>query len=286
MGKKHFALIGHPVSHSVSAFVNNQLFKFSDIDADYDVVDIPPMDLSNAYTLLRRFDGFNVTIPYKQSIISYLDSLSIKASTYNSVNTVKNCENFSKGYTTDPEGLIRALELSEIPLCGKVVVIGAGGAARAAAYEAAIAGCDTIVSVRTESLGHAASLIGDVISSVTAPQISSCTLDALIDNDQSIDLLINATPVGMYPNVDKCVVPESLVKRCKSVFDMIYNPLETKLIKIAKKNGIKCSNGLLMLINQAICAHNIWTGSKFDLSDIRQLIVDTEQKIIDNFKTV
>lgn len=276
MKKKHYALIGHPIAHSMSSFIHKRLFELSKVDADYDLINIPIEDLSAAFNSLKELDGFNVTIPHKQIIIPYLDSLSKKASLYRSVNLVKTVNEFSEGHTTDPDGFISALEFANISLKGKVVILGAGGAARAAAYESVLAGCETIISVRPQSLNHAASLIGDIKSNTIAPQISSCTLESL---KGEIDLLVNATPVGTYPKIHESPVFADTVKNCKAVFDMVYNPNETMLVKLAKSNGIKYSNGLSMLIWQAVYAQNIWTGAQFDCKDIKQLYIDTSTEI-------
>lgn len=286
MKKKHFALIGHPISHSMSAFINKKLFEISNFVADYDLINIPPEDLGCAFKSLKELDGFNVTLPHKQSIIHYLDELSQRASLYKTVNVVKNENNVSTGYITDSEGFIRALEVSNIALEGKVVIIGAGGAARAAAYEAAFAGCDTIIAVRPQSLNSVASLVGDIKNSVISPLVSSCTIESLLNEHSDIDLLINATPAGMYPGIDNCPVSEDVIRKCNAVFDMIYNPKETKFIKIAKENDVKYSNGLYMLIFQAVCAHKIWTGADFSMEDIKQLYLETNAEINKTFSGV
>lgn len=276
MKKKHYAVVGHPIDHSMSAFIHKRLFELSKFDADYDVINIPSEDLGIAFNSLKELDGFNITIPHKQAIIPYLDSLSNKATLYKSINLVKNTEGRSKGYTTDPDGFIKALELANIPLKGRVVILGTGGAARAAAYESVIAGCETVISVRPQSLNHAASLIGDIKSTTVAPQIESCTTEAL---GGRIDLLINATPVGMYPKIHESPIFADIVSNCHSVFDMVYNPQETMLLKLAKSNGIKYSNGLSMLVWQAVYSQNIWTGAQFNDQDIKQLLFDTRNEM-------
>lgn len=276
MKRKHYAVIGYPIGHSMSAFIHKRLFEISKIDADYDVINIPPKDLSIAFNSLKELDGFNITIPHKQAIIPYLDSLSNKATLYKSVNLVKNTKYNSKGYTTDPDGFIKALDFANIPLKGRVVILGAGGAARVAAYESVIAGCETVISVRPQSLSHAASLIGDIKSTTVAPQIESCTIESLSGR---IDLLINATPVGMYPKIHENLIPVDIISNCHSVFDMVYNPQETVLLKLTKSNGIKCSNGLPMLVWQAVYSQNIWTGAQFNDQDIKQLLIDTKNEM-------
>lgn len=254
MKKKHFALLGYNLSHTLSPCIHKHYFETFDIDAEYEVIDIPPEALDYHIPYLKSLDGFNVTIPYKQKIISYLDKTSEKASLYGSVNTVKN-NGLSIGYTTDAYGFTSALDLEGIPLKGKVVILGCGGAARVFAYEAALRKCKVVIAVREKSFTRANLLYMQIKKHCKDVEIEVCKIS---DVFWEIDLLINATPVGMYPNVDESLVDKTVLKNCSYVFDAIYNPLETKLIKQASQMGCKVSNGLSMLILQAIQSEKIW----------------------------
>ena len=134
---KKFAVIGHPIGHTMSPFIHDRLFKLSGIDARYSVIDIAPENLARDYNeTLKNLDGYNITIPHKQNIIPLLDEIDEKAEMYGSVNTVSNINGKAKGYTTDPDGFLEALKYASIDLNGRVVILGCGGVARTMAYEA------------------------------------------------------------------------------------------------------------------------------------------------------
>ena len=271
MNKRRYAVIGHPIGHTMSPFIHERLFRLRGIVADYEVYNISPYDLHGAVPALRALDGYNITIPHKQQIISYLDSLDRKAQLYGSVNTVKNGET-STGYTTDPDGFLNALRLAGVPLRGRVVILGCGGAARVMAFEAALAGCETVIAVRPQSLSKVARLAGDLHTAIPFAQVSTCLISRISGR---IDLLLNATPVGMFPETDGCPAPVSVIETSAAVFDAIYNPEETLLLKRARANGAKTVGGMSMLVYQAAAAHTIWDGSQYTEEDIRQLCEDT-----------
>ena len=277
MSKKHYAVIGHPIGHTMSPFIHKRLFDLAQIDAEYTKMDIAPEDLANEYErTLRQLDGYNITIPHKQSIIPLLDSLDDKAALYGSVNTVSNAGGKSKGYTTDPDGFIKAIEAAGIALDGRIMILGCGGAARAIAYELALRNKPFEFAVRRQSVGKAGLLCLDVTRKVPDAEVSFGLIDQIIGN---VDLLINATPVGMYPNVDEQPIHNCAIGRCKAVFDAIYNPLETALVKRAKANGSKAVGGMSMLVWQAVAAHEIWDGSQYDKDDIDRLCLDAAEEL-------
>ena len=271
MNQKRYAVIGHPIGHTMSPFIHKRLFELSGIDASYEVFNIPPHDLGGTYPSLRALDGYNITIPHKRSIIPYLDALDKKAALYGSVNTVKNGET-TEGFTTDADGFLMALRGSGIPHMGKVVILGAGGAGRTMAFVAALAGYSTVIAVRPSSLRKAARLAGDICSNAPHAQVNTCLISRL---EGHIDLLANATPCGMYPNTGEMPVSEDLLCDCSYVFDAIYNPRETLLLKKAREHGAKTIGGLSMLVWQAVAAHKIWDGSEYAPGDIEQLLKDT-----------
>ncbi len=276
MNKKQFAVIGHPIGHTMSPFIHKRLFEISKVNADYEAYDISPYDISRAFDTLKSLDGYNVTIPHKYSIVSYMDSLSKRSAKYRSVNTVENKDGKSIGHSTDPDGFLQSLEYEKIPLEGRVIIIGAGGVARILAYESAMAGCSTVIAARSSSLMDAAILAGDIKSNVIKPQVETCLIDNLKGH---IDLLINATPCGMFPKIDECPVTEEIIKDCSYVFDAIYNPYETKLVRLAHENGAKAVGGLPMLVIQAAASQQIWTGATFSNDDITQVINDAREEM-------
>ena len=275
MSQKCYAVIGHPIGHTMSPFIHKRLFEMKGIQADYSVYDIAPQDLKHKMQDLKKLDGFNITIPHKQAVIPFLDTLSSRASLYQSVNTVKNSGEL-QGFTTDPLGFLSALRHAGIPLKGRVVILGAGGAARTMAYEAVMAGCSVVIAVRRQTLLHAASLSGSIRCDVHSGDTETCRIDCLSGH---IDLLVNATPVGMYPHANELPVSRRVLENTDYVFDAVYNPLETKLLKTAEECGCRVLGGLSMLVWQAAEAHKIWDGSQYTDDEINALCSETEQEL-------
>lgn len=278
MTKKKYAVIGHPIGHTMSPFIHKRLFDLAGIDARYTALDIAPENLASEYErTLKHLDGYNITIPHKQNIIPLLNSLDDKAKMYGSVNTVANADGASKGYTTDPEGFIKAVEAAGIKLDGRIMILGCGGVARTMAYEIALRNKPFEFAVRRESVGKAGLLCLDITRKIPGAQVSFGLIDQIIG---TVDVLINATPVGMYPNIDEQPIHNCAIGRCAAVYDAIYNPYETALVKRAKANGAKAEGGMSMLVWQAVAAHKIWDGSEYDSRDIEQLCKDAAEAMI------
>lgn len=274
--KKHFGLIGYPLGHSMSGVIHNELFKISKLDADYSMIEIEPENLEKEFKgKLKSLRGFNATIPHKINIIPCLDELSEKAALFGSVNTVDVREDKIVGHNTDCTGFIRALEMADIDLSGRVLLCGSGGVARMIAFEAILAGADLTIAVRESDI-PAGNTIKDEIKEKTG---KDARVILLSDAEEGYDLIVNGTPVGMFPNVDACPLDEKIIKSAKAVFDVIYNPIETKLIKYAKEAGIKCSSGLSMLVWQAAVAEEIWNGVKFSFDDIEKVVEITKKEL-------
>ncbi len=277
MSTKHYAVIGHPIGHSMSPFIHKRLFDLAGVDAEYTKLDIAPEALAAEYErTLSKLDGFNVTIPHKQSVIPLLDSLDGKAEMYCSVNTVANKDGKHTGFTTDGDGFINAVEAAGIPLDGRIMILGCGGAARAIAFELALRGKPFEFAVRQESCGRAGLLCLDITRKIPEAEVSFGLINQIIG---TVDVLINATPVGMYPNIDEQPIHNCAIGRCAAVFDAIYNPLETALVKRARANGAKAEGGMAMLVWQAVAAHKIWDGSTYDKNDIDRLCLDAAREM-------
>ena len=227
----NFCLIGYPLGHSMSPIIHSQLFKIKNIDASYNLNEIAPENLKNEYKKLKKLDGFNVTIPHKTGIIPMLDGLSQRAQLFGAVNTVKIENGKATGHNTDCFGFLRALEMAEINLGGKVLLCGSGGVSRMFAFESILAGADLTISVRDSSL-PAANLIKSEIKDKLDKKAKVVKLS---DVEGEFDLLINGTPVGMFPKVDASVLPKEKIQKCKAVFDAVYNPQETLILKYAKQ---------------------------------------------------
>ncbi len=277
MSKGKYAVIGHPIGHTMSPFIHKRLFELSGVDAEYGVIDIPAEQLSEQYrSILKGLDGYNITIPHKTAIIPFLDELHPKAKLYGSVNTVCNRDGVSTGFTTDPDGFLKALSYAGIPLSGRVVILGCGGVARTMAYEALLNGASVEFVIRSGSVDKARALISEIKTSLNAATVSFCEFSEL---GGDIDTLINATPVGMSPRTDICPVGDEVIKKCNNVYDAIYNPLETVLIKKAKSFGSRAGGGMSMLVWQAVVAHEHWDGSFYDPKDIERLCTDAAREL-------
>lgn len=276
MSLKKYAVIGHPMGHTMSPFIHKRLFELSGIEAEYGVFDIPPEELETKYRdELSKLAGFNITIPHKQRIIPLLQKLDPKAKMYGSVNTVAFGEDGACGFTTDPDGFLKALEAEGIKPSGRVVILGCGGVARTMAYEAVLKKAELTFAVRKEDEEICAELCREINGTLGA-KADFCSIDNI---DGDIDLLVNATPIGMFPKTQAQPVGEEVLLRTKAVFDAVYNPLETMLIKSAKKCGCKAVGGMSMLVWQAVAAHEIWDGSKYNKEDIDKLCLDAAAEL-------
>ncbi len=271
---KTFALIGYPLGHSMSPVIHRELMKTAKIEGSYELIEIAPENLADKFEELKKFDGFNVTIPHKINIIPFLDKVNERAELFGAVNTVKAGEE-TTGYNTDCFGFLRALEMADIKLKGSTLVCGAGGVARMFAFECALADCDLTIAVRDDDLS-AGNKIKDEIKSKLGKSADVIRLSEVSDG---YDLIINGTPLGMHPNVNTCVLPEEIIAKSKAVFDAVYNPEETLFIKYAKKAGLKYSNGLPMLVWQAAVAEEIWFDADFTFEDIERVIEITKKEM-------
>ena len=264
---KKYAVIGHPIGHTMSPFIHKRLFELSGIDAEYTVVDIEPENFErDYYNILKKLDGYNITIPHKQRVIPFLDKIDDKAKVLER--------------TEDRSLATKYIELrgvEAVPLSGNVVILGCGGVARTMAYEALLKNAALKFAVREKSIGKAKALIEEIKTKLDNPDVSYCLIDEL---SEDITTLINATPVGMSPNTDFMPVSEAVIKRCENVYDAIYNPLDTKLIKTARKNGVNAESGMSMLVWQAVVAHYHWDKSDYDVKDIEKLCEDAAKELM------
>lgn len=263
-----FCLIGHPLGHSLSPYIHKRLFALSGLNGDYTLCDIAPNTLGEEFpALLSRIKGCNVTIPHKQQVLPYLDRLEGKAAIYQTVNTVAVTENGTVGYNTDADGFLHALEDADIPLKGRVCLLGAGGAGTVLAFEAALHGCEVIVS---DPFAPAAA---EALCKRLREIAAGCKCEAATALPAGeFDLLLNSSPVGMYPKTDACPVPDEVISRAAAVFDVIYNPRQTLLLQEAAANGAKTAGGMAMLVWQAAIAQQHWYGAQFDKSQIADII--------------
>lgn len=249
----HFGLIGGRLGHSLSVPIHEAIWRHLGVKADYRLIEIPPEKLSRQIpALLQELDGFNVTIPYKQDVMPYLASLSPAAESIGAVNTVRCCDR--AGFNTDAPGFVAMLHHHGIdPRGQRCFILGTGGTSKAVTAALRYMGAAEITLVsRTAREG--------VITYDELPERFS-------------GLLINCTPVGMWPHTDACPLTEDALRimlpRAASVVDVIYNPPETRLTLAAKAAGVPACTGMAMLIAQAVEAEWRWLSMPFpdDLID-------------------
>jgi shikimate dehydrogenase len=257
-----FAVIGHPVSHSMSPAMHNAAFERLGLDCSYTLFDVAINDLGDSIRKMKEqgFGGVNVTIPHKVAVIRHLDNLSDEARIIGAVNTVKFGKTL-KGFNTDGIGALQALQANGADPAGKkIVVIGSGGAARAISVTLALRGeiaAMSILGIDEEELKRLTSDIkrGAGFSAEAMP-LETATIEEKINES---DILIHATPVGMHPKVVKTLVTAEQMKPDLAVMDIVYNPLETRLMKEAKAAGVKTIiGGVGMFVNQGAESLRIW----------------------------
>ena len=270
-----FALIGHPLGHSMSPLIHEKLFALSGLaDTSYELIDIAPEDMANSRGTLEALRGLNVTIPHKQAVIALVDELGESAQRYNSVNCINNDNGKLIGYNTDCDGFLRSAE--QLPIGGNVAILGCGGVGRMIAIEVARHGGTITLAVIPQDVKNAQILMAEILAKCSGASVRIADISTL---DGSYDLLINATPVGMYPKVDACAVSDTIIENSSSVFDVIYNPTETLLMKKARAMGKIAVGGAAMLVYQAVKAHEIWYGGSFRTEDIAKIITDVENAV-------
>lgn len=253
-------LIGHPVEHSFSPPMHNAAFDALGMDYAYVAFDVNPNDLKTAIEGAQSLNikGFNVTIPHKVDVMQYLDELDEVARLIGAVNTIdfKNL----KGYNTDGIGAVKAIEEVTSIKNKNVVVVGAGGASRAISFYIAKYGAESLTILnRNES--KAENLAGDVSDSGLISEVASDSINLIDNYIENADVLIDTTPLGMHPNInDEPIVKAEKMDEDLVVFDAVYNPNETVLLKEAIKANAKPVYGIKMLLYQGAESFKIWTG--------------------------
>ena len=282
MIKKKFALIGYPLKHTISPFIHQRLFKLNKIKAEYKLLNIKPEHLDYYYnTMLKSLDGYNITIPNKIKIMNFVDKIDYTSKICGSINPFKNNLNKSYVFNTDINGFLKSTKNNKISLTGNIVILGAGGAARAVSFACSNYAKTITLAIRETSFKKAKYILYTLKNTPAKIKITS------INNlNTPIDVLINATPVGMFPNQNAVLVNENILKNCKCVIDLIYNPYETILLKKAKANGSQTLGGLDMLVWQAAFAQKIWNDVDFNIQDINEIIEESKLEIARKFNEI
>jgi len=269
---KLVGVMGDPIEHSVSPAMHNMALNAMGLDYVYVPFNVKKADLAKAVQAVRALNirGLNVTIPHKVEIIPLLDDIDSLARAIGAVNVLVNNDGILKGYNTDAEGFLHVLLEHGVEPEGKnVVILGAGGAARAIAFTLAGRGANLIMLNRTPS--NAAKCAADV-SNATGQTVEVLTLDEknLSDAMERGHILVNTTSVGMFPEKNDALVSSNLIRPHFIVADIVYNPYKTRLLIEAEKAGAMTINGLEMLIWQGALAFEKWTGKKAPLNVMRK----------------
>lgn len=269
-----FGLIGYPLGHSLSAVIHKAGFESLGIDATYDILETDPEDLVERVKFFKRenFGGFNVTIPLKLPISLFVQEVDKYADIAGAVNTVKiNPDKTFKGYNTDAMGFKKAIP-SSIDLKGKnIALLGTGGASRAAVLALSELGVKYI-GVYTRNIPNAMDYMAYMRRKFPNIEFESHQIDSVRDLSK-YDMLVNTTPIGMLGrSADMTPIEENVLKTLPEsavVYDVIYNPKKTILLKLAENLGLETINGLDMLIYQAVSAQEIWFGRTPDFNTMK-----------------
>ncbi len=270
---KRCYLIGYPVEHSMSPAMHNAAFKALGLDAEYSLAPVEPGRLGAFIEKLREGDvlGANVTIPHKVEVMRHLDQVDETANAIGAVNTIVKRDGRLTGYNTDATGGVKALTEECGGLNGRnVTILGAGGASRAITYQ--VSRVDCRVTVLNRSVEKARKLV-DKLRPTASAQLLYGGLDQLPGVIVDTDVLINSTPVGMSPKTSDSPVPEELLHGGLFVFDVIYNPIKTKLLEDAEAKGAGTLSGVKMLVYQGAEAFRMWTGVEPPV-DLMQRVVE------------
>ncbi|MBI5558751.1 MAG: shikimate dehydrogenase [Deltaproteobacteria bacterium] len=255
-------IMGNPVAHTLSPAMHNRAFETLGLNAVY--VPFPVSDAAAAMAGFRALGvrGVSVTIPHKQAVIAHLDDIDPVAAAIGAVNTLVIENGRITGHNTDWIGANRALE-EKIPLAAKkILLLGAGGSARAIGFGLLEAGAGIVLASRTPESGR------ELARTLSCPWLPLSEIGGL-----TADCLINATSVGMAPHPDASPVPGEYLSRFSVVMDIVYSPLETKLLREAKQAGCQVVNGLAMLLYQGVAQFELWTGQKAPVDIMRESLL-------------
>ena len=238
----------------MSPQIHKRYFDYYKQDSTYVITQIPMEDmLGDCSGLLKEYDGFNVTVPYKEKVLKYLNGTSDEAKEIGAVNTVVNQGGDMYGFNTDPFGFESLLIHNDVAIKDKVfVVLGSGGASKSVCYILKKRGAKKVIVVTRKDTSEEGYMTYSALESFRG------------------DVLVNTTPVGMYPNVDNCPVNENVIANFDTVVDIVYNPVYTELLKAAVRLGKKAVGGLYMLVAQAMKSQEIWQKKITD----KELYVD------------
>ncbi|WP_292466560.1 shikimate dehydrogenase [Methanolobus sp.] len=265
-----YGVYGDPIAHSLSPNMHNAAFRELGMESTYQAFRVSSENLKDALLGAKAmgFGGVNLTVPLKQEALGIVDADPL-AESIGAINTV-DFKDGMIGYNTDGIGAKRAIEEQEIKIKGsKVLIVGAGGAARAIAFQFARDGANITIANRTEQKALDLSM---EVSSVGLA--TGCGIDCIKDMIADSDILVNCTTLGMKPNPEGTIATAEDMHPDLTVFDIVYNPLETRLLKETKKAGAKAITGEMMLVYQGAEAFRIWTGVEPPIEVMKQAVLE------------
>lgn len=273
-------VIGHPIEHSMSPPMHNNAYKKQNMDYVYVAFHVLPENIADLISSAKTLDikGLNVTIPHKTSVIPYLDEIDETAEKIGAVNTIQFKDGKSKGYNTDGIGAIKSIQEYTTLEDKNILILGAGGASKAIAF--------TLINEKIKQLTianrseeNANKLIENIQKQTKFNNIKYNTLTQANETVKDADIIINTTPIGMYPNHEvKPPISTKNITEKHTVMDIIYNPLETVLLKEAKDNGATTINGTSMLINQGLVSFEIFTGQTATYESFEEALLEQLKK--------
>ncbi len=301
MSRGQYALIGAPVTGSKSPLIHRTSFAYNDIEATYEAFEVSPEELGEALEafILKGYNGFNITIPHKESVMAFLDEVDPLAEKMGAVNTVVVKNGIKKGYNTDGLGFLTSLKYHEVEPKGlKVLILGAGGAAKGIVHAlsmAEVARLDVFnrTKARASELSAAVRELyniesqgygtednpwvrqreDDLTEGMMADPLSA---DNLTPACSDYNLVINTTSVGMLPDTEHTPINPELFNKNTIFCDIVYKPHETLFLRRARGMGAKCIYGVEMLIFQALLSEQLWEEREIDLEGTKHLLFETE----------
>lgn len=266
---KKFGLIGEKLPHSFSKILHDTAFDVLNLNYEYELYEIDVNTAKNIkdFILKNELDGINVTIPYKRTVMDALDFISEEAEKIGAVNTIKNVNGKLYGYNTDYYGFMYEIKANNVEINNsRVVILGSGGASKAVISCVKDMGANKVYLVSRNKLDKKADNSVNLIDYEDLKEIKG-------------DVIINTTPVGMYPNIDASPVGEDIIENFNYVVDVVYNPLKTKFMQIGEGLNKKICGGIEMLIMQGLKSEEIWNDFNISKSDIDKIITKLKKEI-------
>ncbi|WP_323735493.1 shikimate dehydrogenase [Methanosphaera sp. ISO3-F5] len=273
-------VIGHPIEHSMSPPMHNNAYKQLNMDYVYVAFHVQPENIEKLINSSKTLDikGLNVTIPHKTTIIPYLDEIDETAEKIGAVNTIQFKNGIAKGYNTDGIGAIKSIQEHTTLQDKNILIIGAGGASKAISFTLINENINSL-TIANRSQNNAENLINNIKKQTEFTNINYQQINNVDEILNQTDIIINTTPIGMYPNHQvKPPIKTDNINNKHVVMDIIYNPLETQLLKQAKENGATTINGTSMLINQGLESFKIFTGKEATYESFEEALLGQLKK--------